>query len=343
MTSEATHSSGRLGKYEPHTGKDFPGASTWDLGCAFLARLKAKTPHASVADHESHLALLEALHDEIEAQRDVWQNPFAVGKAEVAFRFVQHAIRAHGLQVAGKTCLDLGCGAVNPLLRLFPLLMLGAERVLGFELEPLRHPEKAVRYLADLVAAAMVDPARVFGQHPVDRQQVLASLVDFDLAKVARGDLSGIPTARAKVVQRSIVATGLEDASAYMLRSNSVLEHLPDVDAALAEWARITPSGGFGIHGVDVIDHRSYAKPAIHALEFLTVASKEPIVFESNRLRLHEFEARFARHGFEVLDQWRGPKIEIPDDLRRRMVEPWRTMPVEQLEYGWSQFLVRKK
>jgi SAM-dependent methyltransferase len=343
METEMEQSSGRPLKYEPRAMKEFPGVSTWDLGCNFLTRLRARQDHALMVDHESHMALLEALHDEIEPQRNVWQNPFAIAKAEVAFRIVLSAIQLHGMQVAGKTCLDLGCGAVNPLVRLFPLLMLGAKQVQGFELEPVRNPWKAVKFLADVVAAAVVDPSRVFGDLDVERMQLLANLADFDLAKMARGEMSGIPAARATLVQRSIVATGMAPGSADLLMSNSVLEHLPDLDAAMAEWARITPSGGFGMHGIDVIDHRSYANAKIHPLEFLTIESKEPIVFESNRVRLHEFEALFARHGFVVLDQWRGPKLTIPDDLRRRMVEPWRSMPIEHLEYGWSQFLVRKQ
>ena len=339
---QSQKSSGRPRLHQLLGGREFPEASTWDLGCAFLARLKSQTDHASMSDHEAHLALLESLHDQIEARREVWQNQFAVTRVEVSLRFVLHAMRRHGLSIAGTTCVELGCGATNPLARLFPLLMLGARQVQGFELEPPRHPDKAVRFLASLVAAAVVDPRRLFGDHPVDRLQLLSNVVDFDLAKLARGEVSGIPESRAKFVMRSIDATGLANGSADLLLSNSVLEHLPDPDACLAEFARITPSGGFGIHGIDVIDHRSYVKPDIHQLEFLTIAGREPIVFECNRLRLHEFEALFARHGFAVLDQWRGQAFTIPDDVRRRMVEPWRSMSTAQLEYGWSQFLVRK-
>jgi SAM-dependent methyltransferase len=294
-------------------------------------------------DHEAYLALLEALHQAIQPARDVWQNAFAVRKAEVSFRFVHHAMRNHGMPVVGTTCVDLGCGAVNPFGRLFPLLMLGAKQILCFELDRPLHPEKFLRYLADLVAAAIVDPKRVFGDHPVDRQQLLANIADFDLAKLARGDASGVPMARARLVERSIVATGLEAGSADLLVSNSVLEHLPDVEAAIAEFARITAVGGYGIHGIDVIDHRSYPQPAFHPLEFLTIRSSDRLVHECNRIRLHEFEALFARHGLVVLDQWRGPRLTVPETLRQRLVEPWRSMPVEQLEYGWSQFLVQKQ
>jgi SAM-dependent methyltransferase len=171
---------------------------------------------------------------------------------------------------------------------------------------------------------------------------VLHNIADFDLARMANGDARGM-SKRLQFLQRSIVETGFESGPVDVTFSNSVLEHLPDVDAFLTECARITRPGGFGIHGIDVTDHRRYGDSSMHALEFLSDSRQEPILFECNRLRLVDFERRFAQHGFEVLIADREPAIEIPATMREQFVEPWRSMPDEQLNVVWCKYLIRRR
>ncbi|MFY9341925.1 MAG: methyltransferase domain-containing protein [Planctomycetota bacterium] len=336
-------SHGRLGNFELASNRELAGVPTWDLGCALLARLRNPDEAGSQLATEARVALLEALREAIDKNRDIWQNPFAVGKSATAFRFFRHCHRTHQVPFRGATWVDLGCGAVNPFVRLFPVLLLGARRVLCLELEPPRDLAKAARFVAELVSTALIDPARVFGDFAVDRRELLANVADFDLARLAAGDAGGLPPARCCLRQESVVATKLDAGSADVLVSNSLLEHLPDVDQALAEFARVTAPGGFGIHGIDTMDHRSYGDPAIHPLEFLTIPFGDRIVHECNRLRLAEFEALFARHGFDVVDQWRGACNELPASLRARLVAPWRDQGDDHLAVTWSQYLVRKR
>jgi SAM-dependent methyltransferase len=221
--------------------------------------------------------------------------------------------------------------------------MAGARQAFCVELEPIRDPSFAARFLTKLASAALLDPTRVFGPFPSERAQILANLAGFDLAKLAKGDPAGIDANRLVFRQQSVEALGLPDASVDLIVSSSVLEHLRDIDASLAELARITRPGGCGIHGVDTIDHHWYGNHAMHPLDFLTVDSKESVVRGCNRLRLCQFEQAFAQHGFEVVDQWKSNKVPITPELRARLIEPWRSMRDDQHDTTWSQFLLRRR
>jgi SAM-dependent methyltransferase len=238
--------------------------------------------------------------------------------------------------------LEIGCGAVNPFGRLFAHLLLGARRGIAVELEPQRDAPAGARFLAKLAATAWVEPRRIYGDFPVDRAAMTANLAGFDLAKLACGDVAGLAPDRLELRLEPIESMGLPTGSVDVVLSSSVLEHLSDVDAALRELRRVTRPGGFGIHGVDTIDHWWYGHPEQHALEFLTVDAAEAMVHGSNRLRLHELDARFAAHGFTVLERWPYNKVAITPQLRGRLREPWRSMPDELLDTTWCQYLLRR-
>ena len=56
-----------------------------------------------------------------------------------------------------------------------------------------------------------------------------------------------------------------------LVLSNAVLEHVQDLQVTTASLARITAKGGYGMHQVDLRDHRDFDRP----LEFLTVSDDE--------------------------------------------------------------------
>jgi len=242
----------------------------------------------------------------------------------------------------GAVHVDVGCGSVNALARLFTHVLLGVRKGIGVDLDVAPPDAESAHCLARLAGAVILDPASLFGDAPVPGSAILANLSGFDLPKLRAGDPSGIDPSRLELRQAPIEATGLATASVDVVVSNSVLEHVQDVDAALAELARITRPGGFGVHGIDTLDHRWYGEPHLHPLEFLTVDASQRMVAGCNRLRLADFRSRFERHGFALIHHEMGNHVAITPGFRARLVEPWRSMPDDYLDRTWANALVRR-
>ena len=337
MTSESAF--GKL--HGEHDAMDL-SSRTETLAVELLKLLRTPGDHASARSREQELDACQALRNELDEYLEVPENRLSVARSRSLFQFVELYASRHSLPVKGALHLDIGCGPVNPYGRMFTHLMAGVGRAACLDLDPIHDEARAAHALARLAAAVVLDPSRVFGGIQLSPRQVLANIEDFDLAKLAKGDPSGINPERLRFLSRSVTNTGFADASVDMVFSNSVLEHMPDMDASMAELARITKPGGYGMHGIDVRDHRWYGDPSIHPLEFLTIESREPIVHICNRLRWCEHEGIFARHGFTVLEAEREAHITLPTELRERLVQPWRSMTDEQLSTTWTVYLVRK-
>lgn len=86
--------------------------------------------------------------------------------------------------------------------------------------------------------------------------------------------------------------------------SNAVLEHFSDPGAALRELARITRSGGVGVHQVDFRDHRDLDRPLEHLLF-------EPAVFRRLNERANtEYGSQLRRRDYDALILDAGFAIE---------------------------------
>lgn len=319
-------------------------SSAWDLAANLLRSLReAAVGGESYFSSQQHLRLFGALANELQRRLDVPENRLAPRSLTGPMNFAHYCHVNHGLPLLGATYLDVGCGSIQPYGRMFAHLMAGARRGGCLELDPIQDEAEAVRALAQTAATALIDPQAVFGDLPVTAREILGNLAAFDLARMANGDAGGLDRDRLVHLQCSATDTGLPDRIVDVVVSNSVLEHLRDPDATLAELARITRPGGFAMHGIDTSDHRRYGDPALHRLEFLTIAADEPMVFECNRLRLGDFERLFERHGFDILVRMPGVKIELPAALRARLQPPWRALPDEQLHETWCQYLLRRR
>lgn len=336
-------SHGRLIHHQLTSSTDLSKVSLGDLGAELLNRLTTRAAHDSRKQFEKHLQMLTNLHDATGQLMDVPENRRSVAHLGMQFRFVHHCWKYHGIPIKDAVHVDIGCGSVNPMARLFTHLMLGARRVVGVDLDIPTALDESARNLARLAGAAILDPSRIYADYPITPQQVLANLAGFDLAKLQKGEPTGADLTRMALLQKPIEATGLDTDSVDVIISNSVLEHLTNLDATLAELARITRPGGYGLHGVDTVDHRWYGEPQLHQLEFLTINTQDQIVFGCNRLRLFELPELFARHGFEVVDQWRHNKIPITPEFRARLAPPWKSMSDDQLDTTWAQFLIRRR
>jgi SAM-dependent methyltransferase len=81
--------------------------------------------------------------------------------------------------------------------------------------------------------------------------------------------------------------------------SNSVLEHVHDVDRFYSKLSQITKVGGYSYHGIDLRDHLNYFKP----LEFLKLSQDEYFnINTENRLRSLDHLNYFKKHGFNILN-----------------------------------------
>ncbi len=332
-------SHGRVSGVSPAAGALPPVAA---LARQLLEQLRGSTTATSYVQGMQSQRLFRDLRDALNACLEQSLDRFSAFQFRAFLTMFRPWALRHAVPVHGAVHADVGCGSLNPYGRMFTHLMGGVSRAYCVETDPIQEPDVAAKALAYLVGAAAVDPWSIFGNHPITAREILANIADFDVAKLAKGDLSGLVSDRLALLSRSADDTGLANASVDVIFSNSVLEHLPDIDAAMAEFARITKPGGFAMHGIDTQDHRYYWQPERDRLDFLTIDSTEPIVEACNRKRMFEHEQCFARHGFTILETDENPPLPVSSELRRRLVEPWRSMTDEQLGRNWVVYLLRK-
>jgi SAM-dependent methyltransferase len=333
---------GRLPPARTHGNEALGQYTDAEIASELLRRLAADLSAPSRAATEELQVLGERILDRLTDRLDVHTNNWSIAAAARVTYFVRLCVEQHGLPIRDAVHVDLGCGSMNPYGRMFLHMLLGAREGICMDLDPPQDLAKAVRQIARLATAALVRPAQLLPQVQIDRIQVLRNIADFDLERIARGDLGGVPR-RLRYEQRSILDTGIPAEAVDVVFTNSVLEHLPDLDRFLAECARITKPGGYGVHGVDFRDHRHYGNSSVHTLQFLCESPGEPMVSGCNRLRRHEVIAAAARHGFEVVVAANWDDFEMDAEFRRRLVSPWREMSDEQLRCRWVSLLVRKR
>ena len=243
----------------------------------------------------------------------------------------------------GATIVELGCGSINPFGLLFLFLMVGARRCIAVDLDDIQDISRAVKAAAECAGMMLVDPKQLVGDYPITREQVLQNIASFDLAKLHAGDSSGIDVERLSYLQEPLEALTLQDGVADLIISNATLEHIDILDDTIGEMARITRKGGFGIHNIDGADHRRYWDPAVHPLEFLTVACDKGLVHGSNRIRPAQFGPLFERHGFEVMSFLPHERVDIDTALRKRFAEPFRSMSNQVLTVIGGKLVVRRR
>ena len=251
--------------------------------------------------------------------------------------------RARLAPIRAATVVNLGCGVRNPLGYLMVLLLAGARRGIGIDLEMPSDISTAVRAAARSAAFMLLDPRLIVRGYPVARADVVGRLDGFDLRKMFWGDAAGIDETRLAFRRASIHQTGLADGEADLVVSNSLLEHVPELDRAVEELARVTRPGGINAHYIDGADHRSYRDDSLGPLAFLEAESAEELVHGSNRVRPLDYRPLFESRGFEVLHEQRWPPLEITEQLRARLVEPYRSMPADKLAHTQVRFMLRRR
>ena len=137
-------------------------------------------------------------------------------------------------------------------------------------------------------------------------------------------------------------------ASFDLVLSNAVFEHVEDVPAALANLARVTRPGGFGVHQVDFRDHRDFARP----LEFLTLdagAFRDVFVERKgecgNRWRFGALAEAFVDAGFALVEARPNMHADADylEDLAPRLHGDFRALPASELGVLSGCLLVRRR
>ena len=244
--------------------------------------------------------------------------------------------------LSGATCLELGCGASNPLAALMLLLLGGADRGIGIDLEQVAS-EDIPAAVQGLLGVANKAWAGAYPLLKASRGDIDRRIAGFDTIKLDAGDPTGIPSERLEFRSISATETELYANSVDFLYSNSFLEHVPAPDDVAREMARVVRDGGFAYHQIDGTDHRHYANGDLHPLEFLSETSSEPILFGCNRIRPADFSPIFEKHGFEVRKTMVNRRIELDEARIASFVPEFREKPKETLEVVGMKFFLRRR
>lgn len=245
-------------------------------------------------------------------------------------------------ELQGATCLDFGCGGLNPVGGLFALLLAGAGKGIAVDLDDVHSIPCAVRALYNLLCAAITHTVRP--AIPGSADELLARMASFDVRLLAQGEISGIDEQRLCYLQKPLQDAGLETASIDLLVSNSVLEHIEDPDPLIAEMARIVRPGGLAVHAIDGYDHRHYHRPReISPHEFLFDPSEATLLHGCNRIRPLQFAARFEAAGFEVRRLEECNRVAIADADLERLAPAFRDLPRDHLEVARARYHLRRR
>lgn len=236
-----------------------------------------------------------------------------------------------GDQIDGSVCVELGCGSQNPFALSMLYLLLGARRVMAVDLEPAQDERYAAWGVAELASMMATDPRLLVGQWPVTRADVASRLEGFDMVELWEGNLRGLDADRISFARQPAERLPLADGEVDHAFSSSFLEHSSDIDAVIAELARVVRPGGWTWHLIDGHDHRIYTDPSAPLLGFLSEPADEPMVHGCNRLRPLEYIERFERHGFQSVATYPLLWMPVDDAERETFAEPWRSMPEDLL------------
>lgn len=321
------------------------GRRTTELGAAeLLAELAVALQDGPPLVENPHLAReLGAFLVEVESQADVCFNRYSRVKQRLLFEQFRRHPSFQPSVLRGGCFVELGCGVLNPLAGLLVLKAAGAGRCIGIDLDVVPNEHVAVRALAKVATEMIAEPSWYLDDFPVSGEQVRANLERFDIAALDRGEVAGLEGTELEFRQVSADATGIEADCVDGIASASFLEHVPDLDAVLAEMARVSKSGAGGSHRIDGVDHRSYRDSGVGEFDFLSIESNEPLLYCCNRIRPSEFAARFEAAGFDVVRCDPLRRLEVTEEMRDSMVEPYRSMTIDDLGLVGVEIMVQRR
>ncbi|MCA8942600.1 MAG: methyltransferase domain-containing protein [Planctomycetes bacterium] len=247
--------------------------------------------------------------------------------------------------IEGKHVLELGCGSVNPIGRILLYVLLGAERGIAVDLDQPQSIESASRILANYIAWMLMDPYLLLGgrrDRVVTREDISRNIAR---ANIDPGALwAGSPAIGDRLEFRRESASELSvgDGEIDICCSNSFFEHVPDVEACIAEQARVIKPGGYAIHNIDGTDHGWYESSG-NQLDWLAHEPDAPMVNSCNRMRPLEYLPLFEQYGFEVLDTHTWREEQVDEAARERLVGRFRTLSLDALRHVGTVVYLRRR
>jgi SAM-dependent methyltransferase len=254
-------------------------------------------------------------------------------------------LRDAGIPIAGTRFFELGTGWYPT----FPLacVLAGATRVETFDLTRHLRPELVRACMAGL-HAHLGAIAAASGASAVDVAARHASIAE----AMARGaDLAGASDGGIRYhAPADATRSGLPDATADVVFSNSVLEHVaPEaIPPLFREAIRVLRAGGVMFHSVNCGDHYAYVDPALNQLHYLRYSDRgwrfwnNEFLYQ-NRLRAHAFPDAARDAGFAIeLDTSKARPERLRQLAAMRVHPQFADIPPERLCITTVDFLARK-
>lgn len=251
------------------------------------------------------------------------------------YRRIADFIDADGMKI-----IDLGCGPHNPLGVGVACYLNGARESISVDLRRIADPERSAVALYDLLADYLVMP-ELWHWGYVDSAEMMRRAHSFGREALQRGrlmkGLAGVPC-------RHVVGDAWRDERGVdAIVSQSVLEHVGDLDELLEAMSQVLRPGGVMLHRIDMRDHRRrmWGDEGIGRWYFLTSDDSHSRT-HCNRVRVSGFDDAFARHGFEVID-FGSREVVPPANLRRMLLPQFANLNERDLHTVWAQYILRRR
>lgn len=313
-------------------------ASIYQLATELIARIR-EADMQQLAHRDARV--LGSLSAELELKTRAPSNRYSASKSLVSLHNLQAHPDFEEAWLEGKTYLEFGCGGLNPGGTGVAMLLAGAQKYYSLDLDAIESIPAATRALYTVACAALTDTEGAVFRAPAT--ELLDRIASFDLKKIAAGDATGVDTSRIQHIQKPIQESGLATGEIDVVCSNSVYEHLTDLDTITAELARVMKPGGLAVHAIDGYDHRYYGDPSMSPLAFLTIDSDEPLIHGCNRIPPLAFAEHFERHGFEVRGVLKSQPLDLDDDFLASLAPQFRGLPRRHLTIARARYYLRKR
>src|SRR5208283_1255302 len=191
---------GSLTHHALNQNESLESFSTSDL----FAELIKRTCSGSKAESEEHAFLSHQLWTNLRSFSDVHLNRHSTTNLKNLYFALVRPVAllldsAHRLPIKDATWVELGCGSINPWSFSFLLLAMGAKQAIPIDLDPVGDSKSACLTLVEVAKSIFANPVSIIGygdSAKITRREILNNLYGFDLEKLGKGLVSGIPKSR---------------------------------------------------------------------------------------------------------------------------------------------------